>query len=76
MKSVTIDGPMVLGAGYDLQVGNPCEDLTMSWGDGATPTADASNLIAEVGMDFSSKWNADVGYQWDPDETESSKAGF
>ncbi|MBT8137232.1 MAG: LPS-assembly protein LptD [Gammaproteobacteria bacterium] len=42
--------------------------------DAATPTANASNLIAEVGMDFSRKWNADVGYQWDPDSTQSSKA--
>lgn len=41
---------------------------------GEPPAGNASNMIAEVGMGFSRRWNADVGYQWDPEETEASKA--
>ncbi|NNF67394.1 MAG: LPS assembly protein LptD [Gammaproteobacteria bacterium] len=41
---------------------------------GVSPVADASNLIAELGMNFSRRWNADIGYQWDPGESQSSKA--
>lgn len=42
--------------------------------DGGPPQANTSNMIAEVGMDFSRRWNADVGYQWDPQAAEASKA--
>ncbi len=40
----------------------------------AAPEANSSNLIAEVGVDFSRRWNADVGYQWDPEGAQASKA--
>ena len=49
-------------------------DRAVSLPDGASPVADSSNMIAEVGMNFSRRWNADVGYQWDPEATQSSKA--
>lgn len=42
--------------------------------DGTPPAAESSSLIGEVGMNFSERWNADVGYQWDPDRSTSSKA--
>ncbi|MBT8143125.1 MAG: LPS assembly protein LptD [Gammaproteobacteria bacterium] len=41
--------------------------------DGNRPTADASSLIGEVGMQFSRRWNADIGYQWDPERESASK---
>ena len=42
--------------------------------DGDIQSGNASNMIAEIGMGFSPQWNADVGYQRDPDEAQSSKA--
>jgi len=49
-------------------------DRNVTLPNGTSPLGGSSNLIAEVGMDFSRSWNADVGYQWDPDETRASKA--
>lgn len=41
--------------------------------DNEAPRAEESNLIGEIGMNFSARWNADVGYQWDPESSQSSK---
>ena len=42
---------------------------------GETPaTQDLSDLLAEVGLHVSKRWNADVGYQWDPDQTRADKS--
>ncbi len=49
-------------------------DRAVALPDGSPPVADESNLIGEVAMKFSRRWNADVGYQWDPDRARSSKA--
>lgn len=40
------------------------------------PVADtsSSNLIAEVGVDLSRTWNADIEYQWQPEASETAKA--
>lgn len=35
---------------------------------------DQSNLVAEIGLDIFRDWNADFGYQWDPDDTSTSLA--
>ena len=49
-------------------------DRAVALPDGDAPVADESSLIGEIGMKFSQRWNADVGYQWDPDRSRSSKA--
>lgn len=42
---------------------------------GETPGTDAlSDLLAEVSLHVSERWNADVGYQWDPDERQADKS--
>ncbi len=37
---------------------------------------DSSNIITEIGFDFSDQWNADVEYQWSPDRSETAKAAM
>jgi LPS-assembly protein len=37
-------------------------------------TQSLSDLLAEVSLRVSSRWNADVGYQWDPDTGQSDKS--
>lgn len=37
-------------------------------------TDDLSDLLAEVRLRVSDRWNADVGYQWDPERTRADKS--
>ena len=42
---------------------------------GETPqTQDYSDLLAEVSLHVSERWNADVGYQFDPDQAQADKS--
>ncbi|MFK7886609.1 MAG: LPS-assembly protein LptD [Gammaproteobacteria bacterium] len=36
----------------------------------------ASNLIAEIGVNLSSRWNGNLEYQWEPESRETSKAAL
>jgi LPS-assembly protein len=36
----------------------------------------ASNLIAEIGINLSSRWNGNLEYQWEPESRETSKAAM
>lgn len=42
--------------------------------DRPSPQSNSSNLIAEVGVNLSSRWNGNLEYQWDPNRAETSKA--
>ena len=37
-------------------------------------TESVSDVLAEVSLHVSSRWNADIGYQWDPDQTQADKS--
>lgn len=66
------DGSELLSATFGQAIF--LSDQAVSLPDEPTPSAGASSLIGEVGMQFSRRWNADIGYQWDPDRDSSSKA--
>jgi LPS-assembly protein len=37
-------------------------------------TESVSDVLAEVSLHVSSRWNADIGYQWDPDQAQADKS--
>ena len=49
-------------------------DREVSLPGGSTDTDNASNLIAEVGLNLTNQWNANMEYQWDPDESRTARA--
>jgi len=42
--------------------------------DRTAPQSNSSNLIAEIGINLSSRWNGNLEYQWEPDRSETAKA--
>lgn len=40
------------------------------------PTAHSSNLIAQIGVDLTRRWNADFEYQWQPDTSSTAKSAI
>jgi LPS-assembly protein len=50
------------------------EDRDVTLPGEAPATQSLSDLLAEVGLHVSDRWNADVGYQWDPDRTRVDKS--
>jgi LPS-assembly protein len=50
------------------------EDRDVTLPDQAPATEDLSDLLAEVSLRVSERWNADIGYQWDPDSQLADKS--
>ncbi len=44
--------------------------------DRSVPDRSSSNLIAEIGVNLSSRWNGNLEYQWEPNRAETSKAAL
>lgn len=40
----------------------------------SAPSSSRSNLVGELGLDIFRDWNAGLGYQWDPDASETALA--